>query len=1070
MSDALTYHAAVQVLPRSKNRLVALLNTVAAAGLTTWAVGDPGTGDSATAPGAPMSIPVMKDEVIGFAQQTLQAVPDWCANVSRFTRSERLTAVHAVIVVSSFFEALADGFPVPVELLAVSAPKQAVPPHEGKQSDGYVEMVEFLLREPLPLPESHRPYADVCGRLSDCYVKLSDRLVKWMSDLAVWDEFDAERKVALREAAGSLPVRALDRYVRTYNSMAVGNKEFAVWASMTEVPASSVGLTGLPLHLADMAIRRPGQRSRSPLALSYQAALNEPVIGSGQAPDGLVLPPLEEAYVDPVCRVADVGHGDRPSETEWWERRELLPDIDAFLAGYLTSLRATRAPLVVLGEPGSGKSKLVEVLAARLPEQDFLPVLVQLRDVAAESMVQEQIEQGIIQGPGRHVSWHDALEAAEGALPVVLLDGLDELIQATAVNRYDYLEQVRDFQLRQARIGRPVAVVVTSRTVVADQVRFPSSSLALQLQPFTDNQVRLWLGMWERHNFSGLAARGLRSLPVEVALAHRELTEQPLLLLLVAIFDAADNSLQHLDSRLGRAELYERLIMEFAGREVAKTARNRALPASRQRLLAQREVHRLAIVALAMFARGQQAASEAELNQDLPVLFAEDEAGGDSELALTPAQRATGRFFFIHKSEARLRDERVRSYEFLHATFGEFLVARLAVSALRDIATYREVTRRATTAAGQLDDGFLYAALSFSCLASRTPIISFTEELLQQIPDDEREACREILNELIAGSLVQRPNRSFHQYEPVQCTTVRRLACYSANLVVLLVLLVNGVRVSEFLGSIDTAKKWTQYGHLWRSAFTSPEWRSFIDAIRAQASRAAGFIDITLSQEVGSPVSPTDSILVTDVSGSLTNFGILLSAREDASYVADIPFSSIAGYAFRNIAFIPEWHSSMLLLHSVPYLRAVGGEVRHQLSDGTLSLPGYMLAHLDYSREADPRTRCELYEAYAGVMAASPELKEQFLSRLRQDMADYTVNSVVRIMRKMDSHAPVELHVRIVNALWERAYSESEKESVVDLVSHLCTAWPYVPDMLNEELHNLAAQSGGQAIANLALD
>src|SRR6185369_9423680 len=108
--------------------------------------------------------------------------------------------------------------------------------------------------------------------------------------------------------------------------------------------------------------------------------------------------------------------------------------------GYLTSPRAARLPLVVLGEPGSGKSKLAEVLAARLPEHDFFPILVQLRDVAAESMIQEQIEQAIFQGPGKHVSWHDQLEAADGALPVVLLDGLDELIQATAMNRYDYLE------------------------------------------------------------------------------------------------------------------------------------------------------------------------------------------------------------------------------------------------------------------------------------------------------------------------------------------------------------------------------------------------------------------------------------------------------------------------------------------------------------------------------------------------------------------------------------------------------------------------------------------------------
>lgn len=177
---------------------------------------------------------------------------------------------------------------------------------------------------------------------------------------------------------------------------------------------------------------------------------------------------------------------------------------------YLTSPRAVRAPLVVLGEPGSGKSKLAEILAARLAGDDFLPVLVGLRDLAAESMVLEQIEQAIYQRPGERVSWHELLEAAEGALPVVLLDGFDEQIQATSVNRYDYLEQVRDFQKQQAQIGCPVAVIVTSRTVVADQARFPTRSLAMQLQPFTEEQVRRWLEIWDRCNADVLAERDLR--------------------------------------------------------------------------------------------------------------------------------------------------------------------------------------------------------------------------------------------------------------------------------------------------------------------------------------------------------------------------------------------------------------------------------------------------------------------------------------------------------------------------------------------------------------------------------
>ena len=81
-----------------------------------------------------------------------------------------------------------------------------------------------------------------------------------------------------------------------------------------------------------------------------------------------------------------------------------------------------------------------------------------------------------------------------------MLDGFDELLQAAGVNRYDYLEQVREFQRRQLAIGRPVAVIVTSRTVVADRVRYPAGSVALQLQPFDDDQVRQWLMVWRRHN------------------------------------------------------------------------------------------------------------------------------------------------------------------------------------------------------------------------------------------------------------------------------------------------------------------------------------------------------------------------------------------------------------------------------------------------------------------------------------------------------------------------------------------------------------------------------------------
>jgi hypothetical protein len=1053
MSESLTYCAALELLGHKKSRLVVLLDAVATAGLTVWAGAALGTGRDA---GALLSLLDLKNEVVRHGQEVVRRVSEWHSGLSRFDRSDRLAAAHSVLVVSSYFEALdrAD-MPISVDRLEFSAAEQIALAAGSGVPDGYVDMIELLLREPLPLPEPHRPYADVRGQLLDCYVRLSNRLFRFVSGLAVWDELDERAQRRMEEAIRGMPANALERYDAGYARLAADNREFEVWAGLTEVRALGVALSHMSSMLTDMAARRPGERPRAHLARSYQAALDEPIAGSGQAPEGVVLPSLREAYVNPLCRVAEIGPGDTPSISDWWEERELVPDVEAFLAGYLTSPRAVRAPLVVLGEPGSGKSKLAEVLAARLPEQDFLPVLAELRDVAAESMILEQIEQAIFRGPGERVSWHDLLDAAEGALPVVLLDGFDELVQAAALNRYDYLEQVREFQHRQAQAGRPVAVIVTSRTVVADHTRFPAECLALRLQPFTDEQVQHWLEVWNRHNGEMLAARGLRPLTASIVRAHRELAEQPLLLLMLAIFDAADNGLQHTDARIGRAELYERLLSEFSFREITKSARNRSLPTARQRQLAERDMQRLAVVALAMFNRGRQAASDAELDLDLPVLFPDDEEfGGGHGAAVTPAQRATGQFFFVHKSEARTRGATTRSYEFLHATFGEFLVAWLAVSALRDLTDRREAMRSGMTAAGRLDDGYLYAVLSFACLAGRTPIIGFLGELLFQVPGDEQARCRDMLSELAKRSLHAHPSRSFQEYEPERHPVPRRLAAYSANLVLMLVLLAGEMTTAEFTAGTDIASNWAQYGHLWRSALTSSEWRGLTDAIRVRVSRPSGQITITLTIDYAAPVSPADSVLITDDNAGLTHYDLNLAPAELFPHDIKVPPLSTIGRVFRDFSFLPSWQASTLLIQAIPSLRFLGGESRVQMREEVLVLPGYLLAHLDYNHSSSPDEKARSYESCLQVMGTNTELREQVLIRLRLDAPSMPPATIIRLLQAANSVPPTKTYLSIVKDLLQRAGAKRSPSALTGLVTHIRRTWPDA-DLadLDHELH-----------------
>lgn len=349
--------------------------------------------------------------------------------------------------------------------------------------------------------------------------------------------------------------------------------------------------------------------------------------------------------------------------------------------------------------------------------------------------------------------------------------------------------------------------------------------MALRLLPFDDDQVQSWLSVWYRHNVTLLAERGLVPLTAETALAHRELARQPLLLLMLAIYDATDNALQR-GAELDSAGLYENLLMDFVLREVRKSEAGRAMSDVGQRKAAMRELRRLAIVALAMFVRGRQSIGDTLLDRDLEILFAEDALTEDSDAQLTPSQRATGKFFFVYKSEARPGDQKARSYEFLHATFGEFLTAWLAALALGDLVSFRDSENPDSTAnAEKLNDGYLFAALSFHCLAERAPITAFLHELLTHLSDDERERRRDLVISLIRDSLYAHDQRSHQNYRPVRLPVPARLAAYSANLFIVLAALADDtIDLREILGEKDLERNWFSYAHLWRAYFTPDEW------------------------------------------------------------------------------------------------------------------------------------------------------------------------------------------------------------------------------------------------------
>jgi hypothetical protein len=371
----------------------------------------------------------------------------------------------------------------------------------------------------MPVPQ--RPYEKTLEVLSDFYRRLSAEVIRFVSGLAVWDSLDDTRKERFAQAlSNDLPGRAVTRYEELFRQLALDCPELAFWANAVDHQATraqlgtvSTSLEGLQEVLGQIAQRRPADAWITGLARAHAAVLDRPILTARAALDGTSLPALGAAYVNPDFRVCDVGPPDPFATEGWWQERPVRTDLDAFLLGHLTSVHAVRAPLIVLGQPGSGKSVLTQVLAARLPPADFLAVRVALREAPAEADLQTQIEHTVRALTGESITWPELVHRARRALPVVMLDGFDELLQATGTSQTDYLLRVADFQEREASQGRPVAVLVTSRTAVADRARPAQSMIAVRLEPFNDRQVAQWLDVWNATNAAGFAGRGFAPSP-----------------------------------------------------------------------------------------------------------------------------------------------------------------------------------------------------------------------------------------------------------------------------------------------------------------------------------------------------------------------------------------------------------------------------------------------------------------------------------------------------------------------------------------------------------------------------
>lgn len=808
------------------------------------------------------------------------------------SRYRRMEVAYGLIVFTSFFQATETYLEKPFKkLFEFKSTDKAFIARGARKST----LPNWFPGLEVPLPHPAESQLDQKSFRTKIFEDLLANLTSFIEALPSWMQASRTQQEKALRAIAEIPERADAIFEEQYFELCRQFEEFAIWSNIHELKETQklvgelsnqvksyidlskskdidIGLSKLELAISkipDVIEANQGTKILQGLKNHYNAKLIEPVIDpnedfsqvtSGIETASMVFPKKGEAFIPQSFKVFVANNRQvRLEHEETWKNLTRRNDLASFLWSYLTSPYSSESPMIILGHPGSGKSLLSTILSARLMSKQFCVVKVPLREVDSESPVIEQIQEQIQAITNTTEAWSKLCSVFQESPPVIILDGYDELLQASGKIFANYLKNVQAFQKNEMEQGRPVRIIVTSRITLIDKAFIPKASTIVRLMEFDSSQRDKWISIWNRVNSTYFRATGVEPLILpspEEKYANQILTlaEQPLLLLMLALYDSENNQLKS-TSGLERTVLYHRLIHRFVRREREKDAEFTNLCQPEQTLRLEEDIRRLGITALGMYNRKKLHILATELEMDLRFFEIEKRNPGSetSGRNLSQADLLLGSFFFVHKSQAQLKSgtkehqNEAAAFEFLHNTFGEFLVADfIGQETINEIETIKELQsssikglkdqhiQKMTTASGLSRAWF--TNLVFTPLFSRPVVFEMIREwvphLLTQRCLQENEflsILEETINQQIQRLLKKNTMPSMisndEQVHPYgSAPLLDHMAVYSANLLLLRLALKQtrfefNEKYQQIRDDEDIVETWSKLTFLWRSSF-----------------------------------------------------------------------------------------------------------------------------------------------------------------------------------------------------------------------------------------------------------
>jgi len=737
--------------------------------------------------------------------------------------------------------------------------------------------VEWAIQSVSAPPSPTRPFYEVVRELTQTYLDLARQSLEFLQGLARWTELSALEQVKIENTlTKELPSIAADRYKEHYIRLAAQIPDFMVWTLLSEdsanreiitslltshnsqlrkvaeeyqailkrieskLDSSNAALGEIPEMLTEMVARGRQDYSRATGNVIvechrlHQLILDKPLLEPRLAGDLELIryPSIEHGYINPHYRVTETllsDEGKSLAQENWWEENPVREGLGAFLAGYFRTEKATKVPLMVLGDPGSGKSLLSKVLAARLPPDEFAVARVELRHVRSSQEISDQIDLELQRQTHNRYKLQDLTDRRGLVTRVIIMDGLDELLQLSQDEGLGrFLERLADFQAVESRLGHPVIAVATARTIVMDRIFVPSNITVVRLEGFADSQIHEWLDIWNSENAEYFTARRLEKLSPRTIGRHSELARQPLLLALLALYDAENNELRNAGD-MSQAQLYERIFGRYLEREIEK--QGLLVRHDEQNQQIEQRFRELSTIAMGMLNRGRKFVTREEVLDDFKTTGMQ--RNSTSASPVVNPDDAIGQFFFLFRAQARHQDSIFyEGYEFIHATFGEFLAARIIA---QQLARAADVVRVAPTYdrlnAERHARSLLIPYLVRRPLVNEEQVLLFLEDIAGALIADRMAAGAHIAAQI--PSLIRIGLSEANGYALTGEDHLQHLATLLLNLVLTSLRIARGpLPLSVFCDpEHDPVVYWRRLASLWKTHLNIDDWDSTINSL-----------------------------------------------------------------------------------------------------------------------------------------------------------------------------------------------------------------------------------------------